>query len=139
MHKKYKKIVKKAIKQGYDFDKIVDSQKRQFGHIESKTSSQLFPPIGGHHKRSRSTLNDGSVGIATEELRKKNQQRLNSNINESQESGPSEIKRQMYDSINPQNSNRKYHESSIIEAEDIESADDSMNAPKQKQYLSQRR
>lgn len=61
-HKKYKKIVKKAIKQGFDIDKMGEHQKRVFGHIESKTSSQLFPPIGGGaHKRSRSTLGEFSL------------------------------------------------------------------------------
>lgn len=55
MHKKYKKIVKKALKQGFDLDKLVDHQRRVFGHVESKTSAaKLFPPIGS---RSKSTLN----------------------------------------------------------------------------------
>jgi hypothetical protein len=60
-HRKYKKIVKKAIKQGFDLDKMGEHQKKVFGHIESKTSSQLFPPIGGQHKRSRSTLGEISL------------------------------------------------------------------------------
>lgn len=60
-HKKYRKIVKKAIKQVFDLDRMAEQQKKVFGHIESKTSSQLFPPIGSH-KRSKSTLNDMSVG-----------------------------------------------------------------------------
>lgn len=59
--KKYKKIVKKALKQGFDFDKMADNQKRLFGHVESKTSRLLLPAINGNHKRSRSTLNDISL------------------------------------------------------------------------------
>lgn len=55
MHKKYRKIVKKAHKQDFDLDKLVDYQRSKFGHIESKTSAtKLFPPIGN---RSKTTLN----------------------------------------------------------------------------------
>ena len=57
-HKKYKKIAKKSVKHGFDIDRLTDQQKKHFNHIESKTSSQLFPPIsngeGGTDKRSKS-------------------------------------------------------------------------------------
>jgi hypothetical protein len=53
-HKKYKKLVKKSIKHGFDIEKLTDQQKKHFHHIESKTSSQLFPPIGQEDKRSKS-------------------------------------------------------------------------------------
>ena len=53
-HKKYKKLVKKSIKRGFDIDKMTDLKKKHFNHVESKTSSQLFPPIGDLDKRSKS-------------------------------------------------------------------------------------
>ncbi len=54
--KKYKKMLKKGTKKGFDFDKIQDHQKKIYAHIESKTSSQLFPPIGSSKNRSRSQI-----------------------------------------------------------------------------------
>lgn len=80
-HKKYKKIVKKAIKHGFDLEKMSEHQRKVFGHIESKTSSQLFPPIaGGHHKRSKSTLGEfslihgsGNISINPQEDQKRRQ------------------------------------------------------------------
>lgn len=55
-HKKYKKLVKKSIKHGFDIEKMTDQQKKHFHHVESKTSSQLFPPIGELDKRSKSQV-----------------------------------------------------------------------------------
>ena len=46
--------MKKSIKHGFDIDKMTDLKKKQFNHVESKTSSQLFPPIGDLDKRSKS-------------------------------------------------------------------------------------
>lgn len=60
---------------------MTQKQKEHFGHVESKTSSQLFPPIGsisGFHRRSRSTLNELSM------LRKlKNSQMNSQNLDDS--------------------------------------------------------
>jgi hypothetical protein len=63
LQRKYRKIAKRGLKQGFDFEKIADHQRKVFGHIESRTSSKLLPAIGGstslqhRHIRSRSDLN----------------------------------------------------------------------------------
>ena len=69
--KKYRKIVKKALKAGYDLEKMTDNQKRLFQHIESKTQAQLFPSITGRHKRSKSTLQVNVGAPSAEEDGKK--------------------------------------------------------------------
>lgn len=45
MQRKYRKIVKKALKNGFDFEKLGDMQKKHFEHISPRTSSKLLPPI----------------------------------------------------------------------------------------------
>jgi hypothetical protein len=47
LQRKYRKIAKRGLKQGFDFEKIADHQRKVFGHIESRTSSKLLPAIGG--------------------------------------------------------------------------------------------
>ena len=82
-HKKYKKIAKRAIKQGFDIEKMAVQKKKHFGHIEGKTSSQFFPPItGGQHKRSRSTLHENSVGLNSKRLSKNSPLASSQNIDE---------------------------------------------------------
>lgn len=61
LHRKYRRIAKKGLKQGFDLEKMTDQQRKQYGHIECRTSSKLLPAIAGaqqkQHVRSRSDLN----------------------------------------------------------------------------------
>jgi len=45
LHRKYRRIAKKG--QGFDLEKMTDQQRKQYGHIECRTSSKLLPAIAG--------------------------------------------------------------------------------------------
>jgi uncharacterized membrane protein (DUF106 family) len=44
-HKKYRKLIKKAVRNDFDLDRLAEAQKKLYGHVEGKTSASFFPPI----------------------------------------------------------------------------------------------